>query len=429
MDSFKVSGPTKLSGTIEVEGSKNSALPIMAASLLYNGKVVLNNIPRLKDINSMISLLESMGALTQFENNSLSIDNSGLNSFRADYNLVRKMRASFIVLGGLLARKGRAEVSLPGGCAIGQRPVDIHIKSFEALGIQTNIKEGYVYAQTSDINSNEEQRVELEFPSVGATENLMIFAAGRNQTTIINNAAKEPEIVDLANFLEKLGAKVSGAGTAFISIKGFDASKESPSETVFNHDVIFDRIVAGTYAIAGIITESHITVKNVNHDHLKAFYNVLEQIGVNFILKDNEIEILPNNILSSLNPVNLTTLPFPGFPTDLQAQIMILLTQIKGKSKIFETIFENRFMHVPEYTRLGAVIEATSQSASIAGPAKLKAAPVMCTDLRASAGLVLGAMVAEGETMINRVYHLDRGYEEMEKKLKKAGLKIERVKE
>jgi UDP-N-acetylglucosamine 1-carboxyvinyltransferase len=421
MDFFLVNGGSKLNGTIEVEGSKNASLPIMAASLIFNGEVNLINIPDLVDIKNMVKLLESFGSVIESSKSGLSINNKNLNSTHADYELVRKMRASFFVLGPLLARFKKAHVSLPGGCAIGTRPVDIHLDGLKRLGVEIKLQNGYVEASAETIVGND---VPLNFPSVGATENIMMCACLGKGITRIINAACEPEIVDLANFLNMLGCQISGQGTSIITIIGIESylNLKSPNRA---YRIIDDRICAATYALIGIMTNSQITVKGFNQDHLKSFVDVLTKMNASFKIDG---DVFQSFFQGDLKAVDIQTGPYPMFPTDLQAQVMSLMTKCHGVSSIQEDVFENRFMHVPELCRLGAQISVEDNKAFINGPNQLTGAPVMCTDLRASAALVLAALSAQGESKIQRVYHLDRGYEQLDLRLNKLGASILRQK-
>lgn len=415
MDKLIVHGPCKLKGEVQVSRSKNAYLPIIAACLLSDRPVHLINLPDLRDIKTIVQLLQKMGAVISYNGNITTIDCSKITSYEATYELVKTMRASILVLGPLLARFKKGHVSLPGGCAIGARPIDIHLKNFEKMGALINLDSGYVDAKTDGLKGT---KLMLSFPSVGATENLMMGAVLADGETIIENCALEPEIDDLANFLNKMGAKISGIGTSVIKISGVKSLKE------VEYQAIGDRIEAATYLIAGLITKSLITVKGINPSYLDAVCICLQEMGAKFKLGEDYIKILE---VAELVAVNIETAPFPGFPTDVQAQLLTLATRAQGTSIISENIFENRFMHVPELNRLGAKIELKGNSAIVLGPSNLKAAPVMCTDLRASAALVLAALAAEGPTEIFRIYHLERGYEKLEDKLRKLGAKIDRA--
>ena len=416
MQKLEVFGANKLKGQIKISGSKNASLPILAATLLSNKKINLSNVPKVKDIETMIELLRSLGSKIKFVNNKINIDNSNQFKKFAPYNLVKTMRAGILVLGPLLAKFGSAKVSLPGGCAIGTRPVDIHLKALSKLGVNFKILEGYVYANAPKglIGSK------IKFPkiSVGATENLIIAACFAKGETVLSNCAIEPEIKDLVNFLKKIGCNIKWVSKRKIKIIGVSKIKDT------SYAVMFDRIEAGTYLIAAVLTSGNLTIQNLNPSTIKTEINILKKIGAKIILKRNSINIIGN---SEIKNINLKTAPYPGFPTDLQAQIMVLLCKAKKSSYIKEDIFENRFMHVAELNRMGANISIKGNVASISGKTNFIGAELMATDLRASVSLVLAALNARGKSVINRIYHLDRGYEHIEKKLKKVGAKIRRV--
>jgi len=416
MQKLEVFGSNKLKGTIDISGSKNASLPILAASLLTNKKIYLRNLPKVKDIETMIDLLKSLGSKIKFNNNELEIDNSKQNKKFASYNLMKTMRAGILVLGPLLAKFGVAKVSLPGGCAIGTRPVDIHLNSLSKLGVKYKIFQGYVHASAPKglIGS----KIRFSKISVGATENLIIAASFAKGTTILNNCAIEPEIKDLVDFLVKLGCDITWTSRRSIKIVGV----EEVNETTYS--IMFDRIEAGTYLIAAAITESNLKIRNLTPSILKTEIDILRKIGARLIVKKNEIRIFGNKKIKS---TNIKTAPYPGFPTDLQAQIMVLLCKANDRSFIKEDIFENRFMHVSELNRMGAQISINGNKASITGNIKFAPAELMATDLRASVSLILAALSAKGKSVINRIYHLDRGYEDLEKKLKKVGAKVRRV--
>jgi UDP-N-acetylglucosamine 1-carboxyvinyltransferase len=422
MDKLIIKGPTKLSGSVAVSSAKNASLPIMAATLLYPGKICFKNLPGLSDINFFTQILSSLGAQTQANDSGLLIDGSTVSQTKADYDLVRKMRASVLVLGPLLGRFGHAEVSLPGGCAIGTRPVDIHLKGMEALGAKIEIAEGYILAKCDKLVG---ANIHLSFPSVGATENIMMAAAFAEGSTIIENAACEPEIEDQANFMNACGFKVSGAGTSTIKIEGVELSSFDASKTI-DYNIIGDRIEAATYIIAGLMTDSEIEVNNFNPEHIKDVLEVLKSMGAKLEVSTNKVKVYPSGKLSG---AKVETQPYPGFPTDVQAQLMSLMGVSSGYSIVSEKIFENRFMHVPELVRMGMEIDLDGHYAFIKGTSKVSAAPVMCTDLRASAALILSALVVDGETTVSRIYHLDRGYENLAGKFKSLGANIQRVKE
>ena len=416
MQKLEVFGSNKLKGKIIISGSKNASLPILAATLLTNKKVYLKNLPKVKDIETMIKLIESLGSKTKFENKRLVIDNLKQNKKFASYSLVKTMRAGILVLGPLLAKFGTAKVSLPGGCAIGTRPVDIHLKSLSKLGVKYKIFQGYVHASAPRglIGS----KIRFSKVSVGATENLLIAACFAKGTTILNNCAIEPEIKDLVNFLIKLGCDIKWIGKRSLEIIGVKRVNE------ISYSVMFDRIEAGTYLIAAAITEGNLKIKNIDPNIIKTEINILKKIGMKIIIKKNELQIIGNK---NIKNINIITAPYPGFPTDLQAQIMVLLCKANKKSIIKENIFENRFMHVSELNRMGAQISINGNKALISGNIKFAPAELMATDLRASVSLVLAALGAKGKSVINRIYHLDRGYENIEKKLKRVGAKIKRI--
>lgn len=421
MDKLIIKGPNKLSGQVKVSSSKNASLPILAATILFPQEVVFNELPGLSDINFFVQILESLGASTNQHAGRVSIQGQDICHTTADYELVRKMRASILVLGPLLSRFGKAKVSLPGGCAIGSRPVDIHLDGLEKMGAQIKIEEGYVIAQTKRLKGN---IINLSFPSVGATENLMMAAVWAEGETVLENAAKEPEIVDLANFLMQFGSKIDGAGTSRIVIFGRDISSYRPIANK-EYKIIGDRIEAATYVIAALMTNSQIEVFNFNPHHIKAVTDTLLKMGAKLEIKNNSITTLPSGVLKG---TKLETAPYPGFPTDVQAQMMALMGVSSGHSVVSEHIFENRFMHVPELVRMGMKIELDGHTATIQGVEKLSCAPVMCTDLRASAALILSALVAQGESHISRIYHLDRGYDQLAEKFIELGANLQRVK-
>ena len=418
MQKLIIKGKKELAGTIIISGSKNASLPILAASLLVNN-VSLTNVPLVKDIFTMLDLLKFIGIKIKISKNkkTLILKNTKkkINTL-APYKLVKTMRAGVLVLGPMLTKYKKAKVSLPGGCAIGTRPVDLHLFALKKLGAKIKIKDGYIIATAKKglVGAN------IIFPSisVGATENALLAAYGATGKTILSNCAIEPEILDLIQFLRKLGCKIKISGRK-IFIEGTNLSSKSVS-----HKIIFDRIEAGTYLIAGGLLSKKIVIKNVEPKILKYEIDVLKKMGVKIITAKNKILILKSK---NLKRVNISTKPYPGFPTDLQAQLMVLMTQANGQSKIKENIFENRFMHVPELRRMGAKIEIKNKVAYIFGPAKLTGAEVMATDLRASVSLVLAGLVADKRTIVNRIYHLDRGYESLEKKLKKCKASIKRI--
>lgn len=418
VEAFKVTGGKNIEGVLEVEGSKNAALPIMIATLVEKGTYILKNVPNLMDIRTLVKLLESLGlVIEKLDNNTYKIENRGLTSLVAGYELVKKMRASFLVMGPMLAHCKKAKVSLPGGCAIGARPVDLHLKGFEALGTKITIDHGYVEAEAKELLGG---KIVLDFPSVGATENIVMAAVKAKGITVLENAAREPEIVDLCNFLNKMGAKIEGIGSGTLTIEGVESL--NPCE----YTIIPDRIVAGTFIIASIIFDGKVEVQGVRREHLEAFLMKLEEMGVKYEIEGERLKITSK--LSELQGVKVTTMPYPGFPTDLQSPIMTLMCLVQGSSELKETIFENRFMHVPELNRMGAKIDINGNIATIKGIENFSSAEVMASDLRAGASLILAALKAEGESVVNRIYHVDRGYENLELKLKNIGADIERIK-
>ncbi|HTH98442.1 MAG TPA: UDP-N-acetylglucosamine 1-carboxyvinyltransferase [Stellaceae bacterium] len=424
MDSIRIAGGRPLKGVIPISGSKNASLPLMAASLLTDEPLLLTNVPRLADILSMNTLLAQLGVAVE-ENgapeggHNVNLDAASLASTTAPYDLVRKMRASILVLGPLLARYGKARVSLPGGCAIGARPVDLHIKGLQAMGAEIEIDGGYIEAKAPKGLRGAE--VVFPFVSVGATENLMMAAALADGETVLVNVAREPEIVDLAVCLAAMGAEIEGAGTDRITIRGKDRLHGA------THRVIADRIETGTYMMAAAITGGDVVLSGTSLSLLTVVGKTLEQAGVSVTEDASGIHVRPTTEGLKVAGVDVMTEPFPGFPTDLQAQMMAVMTVAEGAAMITETIFENRFMHVPELCRMGANINVHGASALVRGVKRLTGAPVMATDLRASVSLVLAGLAASGETVINRVYHLDRGYERLEAKLAACGVEIERL--
>ena len=416
MQKLEVFGAKRLKGQINISGSKNASLPILAATLLSKNKIILKNLPKVKDIETMINLLQSLGSITKLKRRSLIIDNSKQKKVFASYNLVKTMRAGILVLGPLLAKFGSAKVSLPGGCAIGTRPIDIHLEALSRLGVKFKILDGYVHANAPKglIGTT------IRFPkiSVGATENLIIAASFAKGKTILKNCAIEPEIKDLVNFLIKMGCDIKWIGKRSLKIFGVKKIKE------ISYSIMFDRIEAGTYLIAAALTESKLEIKNVIPQLIKTEIDTLKKIGVKIKVACNKIKIIGNNKIKSLE---IKTSPYPGFPTDLQAQIMVLLCKANRKSIITEDIFENRFMHIAELNRMGAQILTKGNKAVIKGNINFAPAELMATDLRASVSLVIAALTAKGKSVINRIYHLDRGYENIEKKLKKVGAKIRRI--
>ena len=419
MDKLEIEGGYPLNGEITISGAKNAALPLMCAALLSADTLVLENVPELHDILSLIDLLENMGAKTTRTGTQLAIDAAPVNSTTAPYDLVRKMRASVLVLGPLLARFGTAKVSLPGGCAIGTRPVDLHIEGLRKMGAEIELKDGYIHARTPQ-GGLKGAEITFRTKSVGATENLLMAATLAKGRTVLHNAALEPEITDLADCLIAMGAKITGLGTETLEIEGVEALSSA------SHSVIPDRIETGTYAIAAAMTGGEVTLKHARLDHLEALIPMLETAGVS-LKDDGKGNVTVTRKGNTLNAVDITTAPYPGFPTDLQAQAMAMLTIAEGTGTVKETIFENRFMHVPELARMGADIAVHGSSAVVRGVPRLKGAEVMATDLRASVSLILAALAADGTTVVNRIYHLDRGYEKLEQKLGACGAKLQRV--
>ena len=418
MDKLEVFGARKLKGNVRVSGSKNAALPILAASILSNKKIILNNLPNVKDIKTMIKLLESIGSIVKYskKKNSATIQNKNKIKTFASYNLVKTMRAGILVLGPMLARYGNAKVSTPGGCTIGVRPIDIHLKALAKLGVNYKIVDGYVHA-----NSNKKLKgAKIKFPkiSVGATENLIIASSMAEGTTILSNSAIEPEIKDLVNFINCMGGKIKWIGKRTLKIQGVNDFKE------VEFTIMPDRIEAGTYLIAAAVTEGNLKVSGINPNIIRTEIEILKKIGAKIKSEKNHIRVIG---IKDIKSINLKTSPYPGFPTDLQAQLMVLLCKSKKHSVISEEIFENRFMHVAELNRMGAKIRTKGNKAFIEGNTNFKAAELMATDLRASVSLILAALTAKGKTTINRIYHLDRGYEQIEKKLRNIGAKIRRV--
>ena len=422
MDSILVTGNGPLSGTIPIAGAKNACLTLMPATLLTEEPLTLTNAPRLSDIKTMSSLLRSFGAEVSLLNDGLVIAMSShdLATVRADYDIVRKMRASNLVLGPLLARAGEAIVSLPGGCAIGARPMDIHITALEALGATIELKEGYLYAR-APLNGLRGGRHKMRFASVGATENFVMAATLAKGTSVLENAAREPEIVDLVQCLRKMGAEIDGEGTSTITIQGVERLHGA------THKVVCDRIELGTYMLVPAIAGGEVTLVNGQLDLLTAFCDKLHEAGIDISETGDGITVKRKNGI--VRAVDVATEVFPGFPTDLQAQMMALMCTAEGVCHLEETIFENRFMHAPELIRMGAHIEVKGGLAKVTGVRKLKGAPVMATDLRASVSLILAGLAAEGETKVSRVYHLDRGYEQLVGKLKAVGAIVDRVAE
>jgi UDP-N-acetylglucosamine 1-carboxyvinyltransferase len=419
MDSILVTGGGELRGEIPIAGAKNACLTLMPATLLSEEPLTLTNAPRLSDIKTMSSLLESLGTevSSMQEGKVLTMSSHNLDNLTADYDIVRKMRASILVLGPMLARAGQAVVSLPGGCAIGARPVDLHLKAMEALGAEIELREGYVHAKAP--RGLRGAIIEFPFVSVGATENALLAATLAKGTTVLKHAAREPEIVDLAHCLIAMGAQIEGHGTSTIAIQGVDRLNGA------THSVVTDRIELGTYMLAPAFTGGEVECLGGRIELLEAFCEKLDEAGITVEQTLKGLKVKRSN--AGIKAINVRTEPFPGFPTDLQAQMMALLCTATGTSVLEEKIFENRFMHAPELGRMGAEIDVNGGVATVTGVERLKGAPVMATDLRASVSLILAGLGAEGETLINRVYHLDRGYERVEDKLGNCGAKIERI--
>jgi UDP-N-acetylglucosamine 1-carboxyvinyltransferase len=421
VDKIIIQGGKSLAGEVTVSGAKNAALPVLVSALLTGEPCTYKAIPHLADIRTTLKLLSGLGIKVEQRrwlegSDELSLQADAVNKFEAPYDLVKTMRASFLVLGPLLARFGRARVSTPGGCAIGSRPINLHLKGFEALGATIEQTHGYIEATAAKLRG---AKIYLDLPSVGATENLMMAATLAEGTTFIENAAKEPEINDLADVLNKMGAKVKGAGSDIIEINGVEALHGAV------HQIIPDRIEAGSFVIAAAISGGDVLVRGARAEHLEAFLIKLQEAGVVLAAEDKGIRVQRNGKIRS---VDVTTLPYPGFPTDLQAQMMVLMAVAEGVSVITETIFENRFMHAQELDRMGAQIKLEGNRAVVRGVRELSGAPVMASDLRASVALVLAGLVANGTTEVSRVYHLDRGYEQLERKLSLVGGRIVRVK-
>jgi len=415
MKSIVINGGKKLSGEVHISGAKNAALPILAAGLLCEGRHRISNVPRLADVTTFGRILQNMGVSFERSDHAIAIDSTGLANPEAPYDLVRTMRASVLVLGPLVARMGRARVSLPGGCAIGARPINLHLMGLEKLGAAVEIEHGYVTARAARLRG---AHICFDTVTVTGTENIMMAATLAEGETVLENAAREPEVTDLANALIGMGAKIEGAGTDVITIQGVERLRP------MNYRVMPDRIETGTFLIAAAITGGSITIRDCFPGHLDAVLAKVRETGADITTDDGTIRV---NGRREIRPVNVKTMEYPGFPTDMQAQIMSLATLADGASIINETIFENRFTHVAELRRMGASIEADGRIAIVKGVPKLSAAPVMATDLRASASLILAGLAAEGQTVISRIYHLDRGYEDIEQKLSALGADIKRV--
>ena len=418
VDGFRIKGKTPLNGVIKVSGAKNAALPIIIATLVAKGEYILRNVPNLRDIRVTMRLLEDLGMETEkLDENTYKIINKGFKRTEASYEIVKQMRASFLVMGPMIANLDEAVVSLPGGCAIGSRPVDLHLKGFELLGADITRVHGYVHAKADKLRGAE---IPLGFPSVGATQNIMMAAVKTPGKTVISNAAREPEIVDLGNFLNKMGAKITGLGTPNIEIEGVEELHS------VEYSIMPDRIEAGTYVIASLVTEGDLKIQNARLEDLGVFKSELEAMGVKFKQDGELLSVIGK--ARDLKPSKIKTLPHPGFPTDMQPQMMLLQVLVNGGSSMEETVFENRFMHVPEFNRMGADITIRHGVAFINGGLPLTGAEVMSSDLRAGAALVLAGLAADGVTVVNRVYHIDRGYDRLELKLNTVGAQIERIK-
>ena len=416
MQKLEVFGAKKLKGQIKISGSKNASLPILAATLLSNKKIILKNLPKVRDIETMIVLLQSLGSRIKFSKSQMIIENLKQKKNFASYSLVKTMRAGILVLGPLLAKYRSAKVSLPGGCAIGTRPIDVHLKALSKLGVKYKIDQGYVIANApKGLKGN---KIKFTKISVGATENLIIAASFAEGVTILSNCAIEPEIKDLVNFLNKMGCNIKWISKRKIKIVGVKETKE------ISYSIMFDRIEAGTYLVAAAVTKGNLKIKNIVPKIIKTEIDILKKMGSKIKIKKNEIQIYGNKKIKNMK---IKTSPYPGFPTDLQAQIMVLLCKANKNSIIEENIFENRFMHVAELNRMGAKILINKNKAIIHGNINFAPAELMATDLRASVSLILAALTAKGKSVINRIYHLDRGYENIEKKLKKVGARIKRV--
>ena len=416
MEKLLITGGKPLTGEVRISGAKNSVLPILAASLLTGEEVIIGNVPHLQDVTTTISLLTEMGAKISIdEKMKVSIDASSVNKFYAPYEMVKTMRASILVLGPLLANFGEAKVSLPGGCAIGSRPVNLHIEGLKAMGANIKVLDGYIIAKAKKLKG---AKISFSTATVTGTENIMMAAALASGKTVIKNAAKEPEIIDLANCLRLMGAKIEGDGSSIIIINGVNKLKGC------NYDVLPDRIETATFLVAAAITRGKLTLTHTRPDTIKIVINKLRKAGARISIKNDIINL---EAKSQLDAVNITTNPYPDFPTDMQAQFIALNAISKGKSRVVESVFENRFMHVQELIRMGADIDINGNTAIINGVKGLTGAPVMATDLRASASLILAGLVANGETIVDRIYHIDRGYECIEEKLTKIGASIKRL--
>jgi UDP-N-acetylglucosamine 1-carboxyvinyltransferase len=415
MDCIEIEGGVQLHGHVRVGGAKNAALPVMASVLLTTGETRLRNVPRVRDVVTFGQVLRALGANIRFDGSEFIIDTTSIDRFEAPYDLVKTMRASFLVLGPLLARYGQARVSLPGGCAIGARPVNLHLKGLQALGARLDLTQGYVQGEADHLQGT---AIAFPAPTVTGTENIMMAAVLATGTTVIDNAACEPEVVDLAEALTQMGARLTGAGSSRIVIEGV------PKLEPVAHDIIPDRIEGGTFLVAGAMTQGDVTIDNCRPAHLAALLDHLRATGVAVEVGHDWVRVIGRE---RAYPIDLATAPYPGFPTDMQAQMMALLTRANGRSVISETVFENRYMHAAELSRMGAEIHLEGANAIVVGVPYLHGAPVMATDLRASASLILAGLAAQGITTVSRVYHLDRGYEQIEAKLAALGAKIRRL--
>ncbi len=415
MDKMIIEGGERLIGEIQIGGAKNAALPLFMAALLTDDPITLHNVPALRDVDTVEKLLTHMGVTVRRNDRDAVIQADQLNTIEAPYDLVRTMRASILVMGPLLARAHEAKVSLPGGCAIGTRPINLHLDGFQALGTEINLEHGYVHAKAKKLRG---ATIDLPIPTVTGTENLMMAAALAEGTTVIENAAREPEVVELGIFINQMGGKISGLGTKTVTIEGVSSLHGA------EHTIMPDRVEAATYMVAAGMTRGNLLLKGANPEHLKAVIDKLRETGMEIKRENGGLRCL---LIGPIKSVDAKTLPYPGFPTDVQAQLMAMMCIANGLSVISESVFENRFMHVSELKRMGADIQVEGHSAIIRGQEGLSGAPVMATDLRASASLVLAGLAASGTTVISRIYHLDRGYERMEEKLRAVGAKIERV--
>lgn len=419
MDKFVITGGTRVNGKVVISGAKNAALPLLAGMILAETPITLTNVPTLKDVKTLIDLIKGMGITIDKKGDTVTCDTSTINNYYAPYELVKTMRASILVLAPLLARFGQAEVSLPGGCAIGSRPVDQHLKALEAMGAIISVENGYVKAKTPEGGRLKGCNFTFDMVTVGGTENTIMAAVLAQGTTRLENCAREPEVVDLANMLVKMGAKIDGIGTAYMTIEGVE--KLNGCE----YSVVPDRIETGSYLALAMMTGGDVTARNTNAHIMQSVLSKMTEMGADITTGDDWIRVKMDKRPTA---VDIRTLPHPAFPTDMQAQLMTVCAIADGTSTIIENIFENRYMHVPELNRLGANISVDGHTAVVKGVEKLKAAPVMATDLRASMSLVMAAVAADGETTIERIYHIDRGYENVEEKLRGLGVKIERVK-